>query len=158
MNFKVGFQCCEWVGRLHMENMNGLYFRLLLSLAGCAWNGPFPRKVFLEEAPVNNKYNSVYIFSLTLKKNLYFRIRHEDVVEKIISLIMTRLSFWLLDRTAWCGPGPPASWRGRVNMASEQVRLLSTFAANFAFYATVYSDFFVESQIINTPQQPSVSN
>lgn len=70
---------------------------------------------------------------------------------------MTRLSFWLLDRKAWYGPGPPASWRGRVNMASEQVRLLSTFAANFAFYATVYSDFlifFVESQIINTPQQP----
>lgn len=53
-----------------MENMNGLYFRLLLSLAGCAWTGPFPRKVFLEEAPVNNKYNSVYIVSLELK-NIY---------------------------------------------------------------------------------------
>lgn len=51
-----------------MENMNGLYFGLLLSLAGCARNGPFLRKVFLEEAPVNNKYNSVYnLFPLTLK-------------------------------------------------------------------------------------------
>lgn len=63
-NYKVGSQCCEWVGRLHMENMNGPS-----SIFGSCYHWPVALGMdhfcirYSWRRRVNNKNNIVYFSS-----------------------------------------------------------------------------------------------
>lgn len=126
------------------------YFKISLSLAAWTWTGP--SFIFVETSICRWKLNFPRLYSFVLKwfvfMNKHFPVSNlikSKKKKKITNNISFRFRLWKVVK--WYVPCHSASRRGRVNMASEQVRYL-LYLLFFFHFTPFYCHAFVNSATI----------